>query len=67
MGGKSKRQGRSVAGLMLAGPVEPKQEPTALMQMTKYVLVSIAKPGPMMASHHPGVGSVSLAAACALA
>src|SRR5690625_5429156 len=64
--GKSRRQGRPVAGLMLAGPVEPMQEPRELMHSTKYFSVSMCFPGPTMSSHQPGERSFSLDAACAL-
>src|SRR5690625_6228345 len=64
--GKSSRQGRPVAGLMLAGPVEPMQEPSELMHSTKYLSVSMCFPGPTMSSHQPGERSFSLDAACAL-
>jgi hypothetical protein len=54
-----------VRGSIDAGPVEPKQLPSELTQTTKKRRVSIGRPGPMMSSHQPGVGSFGLDAACA--
>src|SRR5699024_3795769 len=59
--GKSAPHGLPVAGLMLAGPVDPKQEPMLLTPMTKKRSVSTALPGPTMLSHQPmSVGSSGL-------
>ena len=63
MTGKSRPQGLPVAGLMLAGPVEPMQPPSTLGQMTKKRLVSIGLPGPTIVSHQPGL----LVTGCGLA
>lgn len=38
---------------MLDGPVEPKQPPMTLVQITKKRLVSIDFPGPTKSSHQP--------------
>ena len=46
--------GHPVAGLIDEGPVVPRQPPSTLEQITKYLLVSNALPGPIMLSHHPG-------------
>jgi len=51
------RQGWPVAGLMLAGPVEPLHEPSELTHSTKCRSVSMGRPEPIMASHQPGSGS----------
>ncbi len=50
------------------GPVEPLQPPITLEQITKYLPVSNALPGPMYASHHPGYSSPAewTPAACAV-
>src|ERR1035437_2328267 len=36
------------------GPVAPRQPPSTLEQIMKYLLVSKALPGPIMLSHQPG-------------
>ena len=59
--GKAAPQGLPVAGLMLAGPVEPKQEPRLLTPITKNTLVSTGLPGPTMLSHQPTSLGVSAA------
>jgi hypothetical protein len=50
---------------MEAGDVEPNGLPIELMQMTKNCRVSMGRPGPIMSSHQPGVGSSVDDAACA--
>ncbi|MNI52737.1 hypothetical protein D3C73_1075400 [compost metagenome] len=60
--GNAAPQGLPVAGLMLAGPVEPKHEPRLLTPITKKILVSTGLPGPTMLSHQPT--SLGLSAAC---
>src|SRR4249919_3228703 len=62
--GKSSRYGWRVWGLMEAGPVEPLQLPSELTHTTKKRLLSIALPGPSIASHQPASALPSLAAAC---
>ncbi|MNL80545.1 hypothetical protein D3C87_2074290 [compost metagenome] len=42
-----------MAGLVLIGPVEPKQEPRLFTPMTKKRSVSSGLPGPTMLSHQP--------------
>jgi hypothetical protein len=54
-----------VTGSMLAGPVDPKQLPKELAQMTKYLSVSIGLLGPIIFSHQPLEGSFLDEAACA--
>ena len=49
------RIGHPVAGLIEPGPVVPRQPPSTLEQMTKYLSVSNALPGPIMLSHQPGL------------
>ncbi len=51
---------------MDAGPVEPLQLPRLFTHTTNQRSVSIGLPGPSIASHQPGSGLPSLAAACAL-
>ena len=64
--GNDMAYGQPVAGLMEAGPVVPRQPPSTLEQMTKYLLVSNALPGPIMLSHQPGLPvSGLMPAACA--
>src|SRR5215469_6261787 len=63
--GKESRYGTPVAGSTEAGPVEPKQLPSELTQMTKKRLLSIASPGPNIPSHQPSLGSSGDDAACA--
>ncbi|MNV45053.1 hypothetical protein D3C71_1368380 [compost metagenome] len=63
--GKSRRYSSPLAGLIDAGPVEPLQLPSELTQTTNQRSVSIGLPEPIMASHQPGAGLASLAAACA--
>src|SRR6056297_908526 len=55
--GNFSRHGWLVAGLMLAGPVEPLQEPSEFTHNTKCRSVSIGLPAPIMVSHQPGSGS----------
>src|SRR5690242_20265053 len=50
---------------MDAGPVDPKQLPSELIQMTKNWPVSIASSGPTMRCHQPSLGSAAEEAACA--
>ena len=51
---------------MEEGPVVPRQPPSTLEQITKYLLVSKALPGPIMLSHQPGLPvSWLMPAACA--
>ncbi len=47
--------GQPVSGLIDAGPVVPRHPPSTLEQMTKYLSVSNALPGPIMLSHQPGL------------
>jgi hypothetical protein len=53
--GNDMAYGRPVAGLMEEGPVVPRHPPSTLLQITKYLLVSNALPGPIMLSHQPGL------------
>ena len=53
--GKSEPQGTPVAGLIDAGPVEPKQLPRLLTPTTKKRVVSTGLPGPTMLSHQPSL------------
>ena len=62
IGGKSAPYGRPVAGFVLLGPVVPRQPPRMFGQITKYLSVSIALPGPTTTSHQPGSSSASWAA-----
>ncbi len=55
--GNSGPYGRPVAGLMVFGPVEPMQLPMLFGDTTKKRRVSIGLPGPMHASHQPGLRS----------
>ena len=43
---------------MLAGAVDPYDDPSTLLETTKYLFVSIALPGPISVSHPPGARSV---------
>ena len=61
--GKSRPQGRPVAGFVVPGPVVPRQPPSTLGQITKWRSVSIARPGPTTASHQPGSSAGSWRAA----
>ena len=54
-----------VAGLIEAGPVEPKQLPRELTQTTKNLFVSMGLSGPTMSSHQPAEGSSGDEAMCA--
>jgi hypothetical protein len=47
--------GQPVAGLSDPGPVVPRHPPSTLEQITKYMFVSNALPGPIMLSHQPGL------------
>ena len=49
-----------MAGSSEAGPVVPLQPPMTLAQMTKYLSVSRALPGPIIMSHQPGRLSLAL-------
>ena len=51
--GKLAPYGKFVFGLMLMGPVEPKQEPKLFTPITKNRLVSIGLSGPTILSHQP--------------
>src|SRR6478609_2926236 len=64
--GKARRYGVPVAASIDAGPVEPLQLPRLLTHTTNQRSVSIALPGPTIASHQPASGLPALAAACAL-
>ena len=55
--GKSAPHGLPVAGLIVTGPVEPKQLPRLLTPTTKKRSVSSGLPGPTMLSHHPTLSS----------
>src|SRR2546430_1619707 len=48
---------------MEAGPVDPKQLPSELTQMTKKRSESMARPGPTIPCHHPLLGSAGEEAA----
>ena len=48
----------SPSGYIEDGPVDPKHPPSTFVQMTKYLFVSIAFPGPTNSSHHPGFDEV---------
>ena len=52
--GNREPYGRPSSGCGDAGPVEPWQPPSTLAQTTKYWLVSMWAPGPIMSSHQPG-------------
>ena len=54
-----------MAGLIEAGPVEPKQLPNELTQTTKKRVVSMGLSGPTMSSHQPAEGSSGEEAMCA--
>ena len=54
--GKREAYGRPSAGCGDAGPVEPWQPPRTLAHTTNQRSVSIARPGPTIPSHQPGVG-----------
>ena len=41
------------------GPVDPLQPPITLLQITKYLSVSIDFPGPTIMSHQPGKSCLS--------
>jgi hypothetical protein len=53
--GKDMVYGQPVAGLSDPGPVVPRHPPSTLEQITKYMFVSNALPGPIMLSHQPGL------------
>ncbi len=53
MAGKSGPYARPVRGLGVRGAVEPKAEPSMLELTTKYLSVSIARPGPTRPPHDP--------------
>lgn len=48
----------SPPGKGLEGPVDPKQPPSVLVQITKKRFVSMALPVPTKSSHHPGLDEV---------
>ena len=55
-----------VIGSIELGPVEPLHPPSIFEQITKYLLVSIGLPGPIIGSHHPvSESSEILPATCA--
>src|SRR6056297_1838657 len=58
--GNCSEYGRFVFGFMDPGPVDPIQPPRTLGQMTKYLLVSIPLPGPIIVSHQPDFSSSSV-------
>src|SRR5438067_13409819 len=60
MAGNDIAYGQPVSGLIELGPVVPRQPPSTLMQMTKYLSVSNALPGPIILSHQPGLPSLRL-------
>ena len=51
--GNDMAHGHPVSGLIEPGPVVPRHPPSTLEQMTKYLSVSKALPGPIMFDHHP--------------
>ena len=51
--GKSMLHGCPVSGLVVDGPVVPRQPPSTLAQITKYRSVSKTRPGPTTWLHHP--------------
>ena len=51
--GKDNRYNDPVLGSTEAGPVDPKQLPRELTQITKNRFVSTGKPGPIISSHQP--------------
>src|SRR5205085_12285111 len=51
--GKDIAQGHPVSGLMEPGPVVPRHPPRTFEQMTKYLSVSKALPGPIIVDHQP--------------
>ena len=55
-----------MAGLIERAQVEPLSLPSEFTQITNQREVSIALPGPIIASHQPSDGSSALDAACAL-
>src|SRR5579871_5054327 len=64
--GNDMAYGQPVAGFTDAGPVVPRHPPKTLEQITKYLFVSNALPGPIMLSHQPGLPvSWLMPAACA--
>ena len=71
MRGASVRVVTSARQLMRTGPpaadpVDPKQLPSELMQMTKKRRVSMGRDGPTISSHQPGDGSSGDELACAV-
>ena len=44
-----------VLGSISLGPKEPIHPPITFAQITKYLLVSIALPGPTAVTHHPSL------------
>src|SRR5882672_6271073 len=65
-GGNDIAYGQPVAGLIEPGPEVPRQPLRTLVQITKYLFVSKALPGPIMLSHQPALPpSGSVPAACA--
>ena len=55
--GKSAPQGWPLAALMESGPVLPPQPPGLFTATTNSRVVSMGLPGPMQASHQPGLRS----------
>src|SRR5579885_2423233 len=53
IGGNVIAHGQPVSGFIDPGPVVPRQPPSTLEQITKYLSVSKALPGPIMLAHHP--------------
>ena len=64
--GTSAGSGLPVRGSIEAGLVEPCGLPSEFTQMTWNRSVSRARPGPIISSHQPGVGSSADERACAL-
>ena len=55
--GNAAPHGSPVAGFTLPGPVVPRHPPSTLLHTTNHRSVSIPRPGPTIASHHPGASS----------
>jgi len=55
MTGKAMAYSRPVAGSIVAGPELPMHDPSTLAQTTNNRSVSIGRPGPTIAVHHPGL------------
>src|SRR5579884_4015568 len=66
IGGSDIAYGQPVSGSIEPGPVVPRHPPSTLEQITKYLSVSNALPGPIIGSHQPSCPvSLSVPAACA--